>query len=308
MNKPEPIIESASRPTTVAGNARGRSGERGVPGAGGPGSGGGEPRPDPSAAGSAPEWHSWLASPVGRYVLDWEQEQLDRLVTDVFGFVAVQCGMRELLALRNNRARSRLTVTRSDAAAHYAADSRRPDLVIDSYEDLPFAEQSLDLVVMPHVLEFAEDPHQVLREVDRVLRPEGRLIVTGFNPVSLWGAAQVVARMRGRTLMPAHGHFIALPRLRDWLKLLSFDTERGAYGCYRPPARSARWLDRTAFLEPAGDRWWPILGAVYALTAVKRVRGMRVIGPIWRERRRARRAAAVVTPRVGHPRHEREHV
>ncbi|MEZ5659272.1 MAG: class I SAM-dependent methyltransferase [Burkholderiaceae bacterium] len=251
----------------------------------------------------ATDWRDWLASPIGRYVLDWEQEQLDHMVADVFGYAAVQCGMRELLSLRQNRALSRLTVTRSDGAAHYRPGHRRPDLVIDTYEELPFESDSIDLVVLPHVLEFADDPHQVLREVARVLRPEGRLIMTGFNPMSLWGTAQMLARLRGRSLMPAHGHFIGLPRLRDWLKLLSFETERGSYGCYRPPVRSARWLERTAFLEAAGDRWWPILGAVYALTAVKRVRGMRIIGPVWRESRRRRATAAVVTPsRVGQPR------
>ncbi|MEZ5649002.1 MAG: methyltransferase domain-containing protein [Burkholderiaceae bacterium] len=278
-------------PATPAGAGEARAGS-----GGGPGGPNGQRAP-------APDWRDWLASPIGRYVLDWEQEQLDRMVADVFGYVALQCGMRELLSLRQNRALSRLTVTRSDDAAHYGADHRRPDLVIDTYEELPFTSDSIDLVVLPHVLEFADDPHQVLREVARVLRPEGRLIMTGFNPVSLWGLAQMLARLQGRSLMPAQGHFIALPRLRDWLKLLSFEAERGGYGCYRPPVRSARWLERTAFMEPAGDRWWPILGAVYALAAVKRVRGMRIIGPVWRQRGRRGRAPAVVTSsRVGQPR------
>ncbi len=61
--------------------------------------------------------------------------------------------------------------------------------------ELPFASQSLDLVVLPHVLEFAHEPHQILREVERVLIPEGQIIVTGFNPASLWGARQAATRL-----------------------------------------------------------------------------------------------------------------
>ncbi len=146
--------------------------------------------------------------------------------------------------------------------------------------------------MLPHVLEFAHDPHQVLREVDRVLRPEGRLYVSGLNPVSLWGARQVIAHGIVPPFLPREGQLIAVQRLRDWVKLLGFDLERTRYGCYRPPCRSEVWLERTAFMERAGDRWWPICGAAYFVAAVKRVRGMRLIAPAWKTRASARRQAA----------------
>ncbi|MEZ5740191.1 MAG: class I SAM-dependent methyltransferase [Burkholderiaceae bacterium] len=257
--------------------------------------------PPPAEPGGPPpaDWRTWLESAPGRYVIGWEQDQLDQLVADIFGFVALQCGMRELQGLAQNRMRSRVLVSRSNDAAHYRETQRRPDVVIDTYEDLPFQSESVDLVVLPHVLEFADDPHQVLREMDRILRPEGRILITGFNPVSLWGAGQMGARLLGRHLLPQQGHFISLPRLRDWFKLLSFEFERGSYGCYRPPFRTDRWLERTAFLESAGDRWWPICGGVYTITAVKRVRGMRIIGPAWKQRPRSRRAMVVPTSGYG---------
>jgi SAM-dependent methyltransferase len=144
---------------------------------------------------------------------------------------------------------------------------------------LPFASQSLDLVVLPHVLEFAEEPHQVLREVERVLIPEGQVIICGFNPASLWGARQVLGRITGSPFMPRHGEFISLPRLKDWLKLLSMEVNRGHFGCYSPPCATEKWLRRFSFMEKAGDRWWPVLGAVYMVQAIKRIRGMRLIGP-----------------------------
>jgi SAM-dependent methyltransferase len=259
----------------------------------GPGPGGDGPDAKQS---SALAWREWLASPAGQYVVNWEQQQFDRLVPDLFGFVGLQLGLRELDTLANNRMRSRILVSRGNMAAGYGMTERAADIVIESYEDLPFADQSADLVTLPHVLEFAADPHQVLREVDRVLRPEGRIIVTGFNPVSLWGAAQAIGGGLGRPFIPADGQFISLPRLRDWYKLLSFQFTRGSYGCYRPACRSERWLARTEFLEKAGDRWWPICGAVYCVSAVKRVRGMRVIGPAWRRSRSAKAGRVVPSP------------
>jgi SAM-dependent methyltransferase len=247
----------------------------------------------------------FLASPPGRYVLGWEQRHLDRAVADIFGYHAVQLGLPEIDTLAENRMPLRLLV--SDRGVDGALQGNGPGgpsarkvAVITRFEELPFATQSIDLVVMPHILEFAQEPHQVLREVDRVLLPEGQVIITGFNPASLWGLRQAMVRTGGaRPYLPREGQFISLPRIKDWLKLLSFETNRGRFGCYAPWAASERWLARWSFMEKAGDRWWPVFGSVYLLTAVKRVRGMRVIGPV-RKRKEERRVALApaTTPRT----------
>jgi SAM-dependent methyltransferase len=256
----------------------------------------------------------FLASPPGRYVLQWERAHLDRAVADIFGYHAVQLGLPEIDTLAENRMPLRLLV--SDRVVEngapqgngslQGAESEQPSgrrvAVITRFEELPFATQSIDLVVMPHILEFAQEPHQVLREVDRVLVPEGQVIITGFNPASLWGLRQSLARAKiARPYLPRAGQFISLPRIKDWLKLLSFEANRGHFGCYAPWAGSDRWLARWSFLEKAGDRWWPVLGSVYMLTAVKRVRGMRLIGPVWKrkeERERRVTLAPAATPRT----------
>ena len=124
----------------------------------------------------------------------------------------------------------------SSSKASRASGDRRV-AVIHRYEELPFATHSIDLVVMPHILEFADDPHQVLREVERVLVPEGHVVITGFNPASLWGLRQFCSRLGASPFLPREGRFIALPRVKDWLKLLSFDFARGRFGCYAPSVR-----------------------------------------------------------------------
>ena len=240
-------------------------------------------------------WEAWLGSPAGRYVLDWEQHCFDEAVVDVFGYNALQCGTPLLDCLRSNRMPNRVRAEVGRAALGRTGDG--PALLIDQFEALPFASQSVDLVVLPHVLEFSADPYQVLREVDRVLRPEGRVILSGFNPVSLWGLRETFGQAVGRPWLPDSARLITLLRLRDWLKLLSYAPADAEHGCFRPALARQSWLDRFAFLERAGDRWWPILGAVYVVAAVKRVPGMTLQGPVWRSRVSRRSAAALTSHR-----------
>ncbi|MBX3587659.1 MAG: class I SAM-dependent methyltransferase [Ramlibacter sp.] len=222
--------------------------------------------------------HQWLETPPGRYLLEWERQHFDQAVADVFGYHALQLGLAGLDTLRTNRMPHKwLGVQEGGVAAAFMTD----------FAALPFAESSLDLVVLPHTLELSADPHAALREVERVLVPEGRVVISCLNPASLWGLRQRRARLYrrmgfGQLFLPEAGDFIGYWRLRDWLRLLSFEVESSQFGCYRPALRSDRWLGRYAWMDRAGERWWPILGAAYFIVAVKRVRGMRLLGPAWK--------------------------
>ena len=232
----------------------------------------------------------WFATPKGEYVLRWEQVQFDHAVEDVFGFNAVQVGLSQIDLLRQNRIPLRTRVGLDPAN----------DLVADSGA-LPLASGSVDLVVLPHALESTADPHLVLREAERVLMPEGQLVISGFNPLSLWRLRQMFAR-RGAGA-PWDERFIGLLRLKDWLHLLGFELNGGRFGCYAPPFETPQWLSRFAFMEKAGARWWPIMGGAYVVRAVKRVHGMRIITPAWRKERARRRAVAPIPQRNGHATH-----
>ena len=127
---------------------------------------------------SIPGLDTWLNSAQGRYVMGWEQRNLDAAVADVFGFNALQLGLPQFDFLQANRIPLR----------QKAGESGAVDTLCDLVA-LPFASQSIDLVVLPHALEFSDDPHQILREVERVLIPEGQVIICGFNPASLLQAS-----------------------------------------------------------------------------------------------------------------------
>lgn len=168
------------------------------------------------------------------------------------------------------------------------------------FAELPFPAQSLDLVVLPHTLEWVDDPHACLREVERVLVPNGQVVITGFNAMSLWGARQFAGRFGGGWYLPQQGEFIAPRRARDWLRLLGFEITQGRYGCYRPAVRSQVWLQRWRFMDAAGDRWWPVFGAIYLLAAIKRVPAMRLVGKVpLRARERLAAALRPATPTLG---------
>lgn len=219
----------------------------------------------------------WLTTPPGAYLLAREQAWFDRTVADIFGFHALQIGLPSCTFLAQSRIPARWTMDAAEPA-DFRADPHW----------LPFPENSLDLVVLPHALEFSDEPHRLLREVHRTVRPEGQLLIAGFNPFSLFGTKRYFGRQQ---TAPWNGSFIALYRLKDWLALLGFEVTGGSLDCYAPPFAQEKWLRRCRIFEQAGDRWWPIAGGVYFLRATKKVVGMRIITPAWERSTRAIAAA-----------------
>ncbi len=228
---------------------------------------------------------AWFETPPGTLLRAWEQACLDQTVADLFGYHALQLGMPAIDALRANRMPHRwLALTPGDVPL----PGQAPHLACD-HDALPLDAASLDLVVLPHALELSPDPHATLREVERVLVPEGRVVITAFNPASLWGLRQRRAHVYrrlgfGRLYLPEAGEFLAWRRLRDWLRLLDFEVEVHRFGCWRPALDSDRWLARFDWMEAAGERWWPFFGAAHCIVAVKRVRGAKLVGATWKRR------------------------
>ena len=237
---------------------------------------------------SAETWLAPLGQPVASRLLAWEQRQADELLSDVFGYHAVQLGWPALEALRSNRmphrwlAQAEFETSRPEDETPLAS---LPSLYLDS-RAWPWSADSLDLVVLPHALERSADPHACLREVARVLIPEGQVLITGLNPWSWWGWQQT----RGQRLVKASGAGVQLPstliayrRLRDWLRLLGFEVQISRFGGWTPAAGSESWMQRLQWMDALGERWWPILGGVYLLLATKRVPAGRFIdGRRWR--------------------------
>ena len=216
----------------------------------------------------------WLESRLGQYMLAREQVLYDSIVSDIFGFNALQLGLLQLDALKSSRIPHLLHVGNREGDAYCESDY------------LPFAESCIDLICLPHVLEFSSNPHQTLREVERVLVPEGHLILTGFNPISAWGVKQMLTKDKSDALTehyPWHGHFFTLSRIKDWLALLGLEFISGSMHAYEPPINDEQWLKRLEFIDKLGTKWWPMLGGIYFIVAKKRVVNITLLKPNWKK-------------------------
>ncbi len=227
--------------------------------------------------------HEWFGTPLGAFLLERERAYLDKATPDIFGYHALQLGLPEVDLLRESRIAHRMKVA-----------PQGPADLLARFEEIPVATQSVDLAVLPHVLEFSAHPHEILREVDRIMIPEGRIIIIGFNPWSLFGARRSIGRA---DQYPWNGRFVSLIRIKDWLQLLGFDVSAGRLACYVPPFETEKWIKRFRFMEHAGDRWWGVAGGVYMLQAIKRVRGMRIITPAWSDLKASEKKFAAAAKR-----------
>jgi SAM-dependent methyltransferase len=254
-------------------------------------------------------WLAGLGPSAVRTLLAWEQLRADALLADVFGYHALQVGGPALDSLRANRMPHRWTAKtefESDGLPINLAGCIHEGLWMDS-RAWPWPAESLDLVVMPHTLEQSADPHACLREVERVLIPEGQLFITGINPWSLWGWRQrrFVRQQRAAKPQCHEGQLISCSRLKDWLGLLGFEVQVIQFSGRVPAVQSERWRTRWAWLDRLGQRWWPNLGGAYLVVATKRVPGGRLLTS--RPWRKVRSAASSTVPvartdvSAGHP-------
>lgn len=224
----------------------------------------------------------WFDSPLGRSLQAQEAQHLRAALPNLYGTVAAQLGQIGKLDLMD----ACIAPTRILLDDHGGSDGCR---VRSIPEELPLDTKSADVMLLPHTLDFCADPHQVLREVSRVLRPEGHVVILGFNPVSLWGFRRLTAR-RPRAA-PWSGKFFRLSRIKDWLALLDFETTHGTMLYYRPPLRNEGLMHRLHFLDKMGDRWWPMMAGVYLVVAKKRVVGVTPLPVTWKTKRAVGRAA-----------------
>lgn len=213
----------------------------------------------------------WYRQPLGRLLARAEYEKLDKAIEGLFG-------------------KQQLTIAAPwdyDYGKHgqvqyqYNLDlgtMRIHDIdMVGAAESLPVMTDSIDLLILPHILERSDDPHQVLREADRCLVSGGHLIVFGFNPFSLWGLWRKFYGWRG--LAPWNKRFYSMFRIKDWLSLLGFDVLQEERMFHRPPINHAKIMNYLKLMEKIA---WPLPTASYMLLAQKRDIGFTIIKPVWK--------------------------
>ena len=206
----------------------------------------------------------WLKGTTGSILARYEREKIGRILPDLFGYHITQIGRYDGGVLDSaSRIRNKIEL-------HLDEDGSRDCGcgILSSVASLPFAAHSIDVVVIPHVLEFIPDPGALLKEIDRVLIDDGRLIVVGFNPWSLWGLWRLYPLWRNRP--PWNGRFHGTAKLKQWLSVLDFELLEVDRFLFRPPCKHKYLLRRLLFLEKLGKYCWPFFGAAYIIVAQKR--------------------------------------
>ena len=226
----------------------------------------------------------WISSDLGRWMLAQERPCLRHIARELFGYYLLEVSLLcESVDFMQD----------SPIASHALLGpcSRGGDSRILCLPDaLPVANASVDAVVLPHTLDFAPEPHRVLREVERVLIPEGRVVICGFKPFSLWGAWRMLPGSSKHH--PWKAHFISAVRLEDWLSLLGFEVEHIHMMVFRPPWKRMFIRRKLLFWEQLGRRFWSRFAGVYVMVAVKREITLTPIRPRWVLQPRLRNAAA----------------
>lgn len=209
---------------------------------------------------------TWWQTPLAKSVLRQEKSVLQSLSSHFYGNYQFQLGIDQRLLPDVPRNKMQKVLAK-------AGD------IEGCYKALPLKCHSLDTVLLVHVLEFSTDPHQVLREVERVLVADGTLVLCCFNPWSLLGLRRLVS---WQDKPPWHGHFFNLTRIQDWLALLNFDVVATERLMFQPALTSEHWLARFKPMNRWGKRFWPLFSGVTILVATKRTIPISPITMNWR--------------------------
>lgn len=213
----------------------------------------------------------WYESLAGKQALEVLDDQISEYLSEIFGYYSLNMGV---LGAR----KAFLKDSRISAGFSMSGDGIDSDLIAKP-ECLPIAADNVDLVVGSHVLECSQNPHQVLREIDRVLVPEGHCILIGFNPYALMGAKRLL-RPLSKSKKPYKMR--SASHVRDWFSLLGFETLEVNYVGFRPAVNNEKFFASCAWMDKWGEKLWPLLGSLYIIHAKKQVVALRPHKKVWK--------------------------
>lgn len=222
---------------------------------------------------------AWWGTPLGQAFLKSEEGEVKKILPQLFGYHLLVLGEPVFIqCVQDSPILHRVLI------CPYTIASEINPVLTSRHDKLPILSDGVDLVYLAHSLEFIKNPHEVLREVFRILIAEGHVIISNFNPWSVWGLWRWCVRFIKRA--PWDNHFISIARLKDWLALLGFDVLQVNTYFFRPPVSHPGILQRLEWLEKLGRWFWPFFGGGYVLLAQKRITTLTPIRPSFETRRK----------------------
>jgi SAM-dependent methyltransferase len=220
---------------------------------------------------------SWQELPNGNIVLSAIDAILAPWWEKFFGYHLLKVGaLSQEVSTLNSPIKHQVScyVTRSEKQGKVN--------VVGELDDLPILEHSVDVCLLSHALEFSLDPHHVIREANRVIIPNGYLVITGFNPLSLAGLNRAIPYRRKQ--QPWNEHFFSPMRVKDWLHLMGFEIVSDERCVHSSLAGNMSEHFIANYWRKFASTYFTSFGSVYVIIAKKRVLPLTPIKPKWQIR------------------------
>jgi len=224
---------------------------------------------------AAQQWNQWLTQPLGQCVLEAEKNFLLNCLTTYYGKHGILIGVPH----QNDLLKASVTAHQV-VLTPLISKTRNIKTIEGDFYELPLASGSIDLVFLPHSLEYIDNPRQLLTEACRIVKPEGHIIILGFNPFSLWGLKKMAARNKN---IPWNSHFIPSNTVKKWLNLADFELVKQDFILYSPPLRRHSLFLKLKFLDRLGRVCFKPMGGVYILIAKAKVTPLTPIRLRWQQ-------------------------
>lgn len=221
-------------------------------------------------------WEHWLAQQfLGSSLLAEEQQLLSRLLPRHFGKHALLIGVPHQYPLLKAT-----PIPCHSLMSPLVFKEKKFDSIEGELQELPILTGSIDLVMLPHTLEFVDNPRQLLAEACRIIKPEGLIVICGFNPYSAWGLKKMFTKHKNG---PWSANFIHALKIKNWLQLADFELEQQSAMMFRPPVTRPALYERLHFLERFGSLCFPFLAGVYVIIARAKVIPLTPIRLKWKQ-------------------------
>lgn len=218
----------------------------------------------------------WYQSPLGTSLSSTEKKYFDKVLANISGDYALKFNLLNNELLNKCKALHRVYVIQN--LSPNDSTLTKGKIIQCNFNELPFSCESIDLAIIPHILEFHQNPHLILEEIYHILAPNGKVIITGFNPSSLWNVVKYL-KYKSANILPWSGRFIGQRRLKNWLTNLGFSIDSYCTFYFRPPINNSKILKGLFFMEKPSKIFLPQLGACYGLVAVKTVAALPPLQP-----------------------------
>lgn len=224
------------------------------------------------------QWNHWLTSHLGLEILASENKLLSELLANCYAKHAVLIGVPKQYLLLNH-----LSLARHWLITPLVLHEHHLPSIEGDWNEIPILSGSADTVILPHSLEFVDNPHQVLSEACRIVKPEGSLIIFGFNPYSLWSLRALYDKWRKNPTWMEKSNFLSINKIKEWLSLADFELLKQKTILYRPPVNNERLLQKLKMMDWIGEISHLPFGSIYMLMAKAKVIPLTPIRLRWKQ-------------------------